>query len=215
MNALPSAPAKPRPPVLIGIAGFSGSGKTALARALRDRLGATLLPLDAYYRDLAHLAPDTRDRQNFDHPDALDLDLLLSQLGELVRGRPVDRPCYDFATHTRTSGFTEHIAPAPVVLVEGILALHFPQLRALFDLAVYVDTPSSVCLSRRIQRDTRERGRTELSVREQYAATAGPMAEQYVRPSATHASVVVDGAAPLRQAIGRVLGKLRHRRLLT
>ena len=205
----------PRPPVILGIAGFSGSGKTALARALRDRLGATLLPLDAYYRDLAHLAPGERDRQNFDHPDALDIDLLLQHLGELARGHPIDRPCYDFVTHTRKAGVTEHLEPTPVILVEGVLALHDPRLRAQFGLAVYVETPPSVFLSRRIQRDARERGRTESSVRQQYAATAGPMAEQYVRPSARHASVVVNGAAPLKQAIGRVLGKLRDRRLLS
>ncbi len=203
----------PRGPLIVGIAGCSGSGKTILARGLRDRLHARLLPLDAYYRDLAHFAPEQRDRTNFDHPDALESELLLAHLRELAAGRSIDRPCYDFATHTRTAE-TQRIEPAPVVLVEGILALHFPELRALFALALYVETSDALCLARRIRRDTHERGRTEASVREQYESTARPMAEQYVHPSAVHANLTVDGTEPPEQNVARVIHELECRRLL-
>ncbi len=198
----------PRRPPILGIAGCSGSGKTTLARELVRSLGAALLPLDAYYRDLSRMPADERDRQNFDHPDSLEVDLLIADVEGLAAGQPVLRPIYDFATHTRMSSTVERIDPAPVVIVEGILALHYPGLLERYDLPIYVHAPEEVCLARRIHRDVRERGRTEISVREQYHATTGPMAEQFVRPSARHASLRVEGTDDLDWSVEQVIRAL-------
>ena len=201
----------PRPPLVIGIAGCSGSGKTTLARELACELDATLLTLDLYYRDLGHMPPDERARQNFDHPDSLEAGLLCRHVQALAAGEPVEAPVYDFATHTRVTGRTERIEPASALIVEGILALHYDELRPLYDLSLYVDAPHEVCLARRIHRDVLDRGRTEASVREQFWATAHPMAERFVLPSATHASLHVDGCESLDWSVEQVLGTLRRR----
>ena len=195
-------------PLLLGIAGCSGSGKTTLAHELAGQLDATLLPLDLYYRDLSHLPAAARSTVNFDHPDSLEIDLLLRHLRQLMAGHPVDCPVYDFSSHTRSPGKTQPLAPAPVLLVEGLLALHFPDLRALFDLSVFVQAPDAVCLTRRIERDLRERGRTESSVREQFKRTTQPMADQFVLPSAAFASVTVDGTDSPAISVATVLSHL-------
>lgn len=208
------APASPEHPVLVGIAGPSGSGKTTLARQLCTTLGGTLLPLDAYYRSLDHLPIRERANRNFDHPDALESDLLVEQLRALAHGHAIDRPCYDFVHHTRKPGQTERIKPTACVVVEGILALHYPELRALFDLAIYVETPVELCLARRLDRDTRDRGRTAEAVREQFRLTTQPMAEQFVLPSAAHADLVVLGSDPVSFSLDRILAELRVRSLL-
>ncbi len=211
---MPPSPAQqrllPHRPLVLGIAGPSGSGKTTLARELVAPLGATLLPLDVYYRDLSHLPASDRASVNFDHPDSLEMPLLIEHLNHLVAGIPINRPIYDFTTHTRIRGQTSRVEPAPVLLVEGILALHDPALRALFDQSVFVHAPHSVCLLRRIHRDVRERGRTETSVREQFEHTTRPMADQFVLPSAAHASLIVDGTDSLDWSVQAVLGKLRQ-----
>ena len=132
----------------------------------------------------------------------------------LAGSRAIDCPVYDFATHTRLHGRTVRMEPAPVLLVEGILALHYPELRKLYDFSIYVDAPAAVCLNRRIARDIRERGRTEASVREQYEATTRPMADLYVLPSAAHASITVDGAVALDWPVEQILKHLHSLRLL-
>ncbi len=198
----------PHRPLILGVAGCSGSGKTTLARELTAQLGARLLPLDLYYRDLSDVPVAKRTQHNFDHPDSLESDLLLRQLDQLAAGKAIERPFYDFSTHTRVPDRSEHIEPAPVLIVEGILALHYPELRRRFDLSVFVHTPTAVCLARRIDRDVRERGRTEQTVREQFAATTLPMAEQFVLPSAAHASVTVEGTESLDWSIATVLHTL-------
>lgn len=198
----------PQRPLILGIAGASGSGKTRLGRELTTQLSALLLPLDLYYRDLSHLSADDRARQNFDHPDSLEVDLLLHHLDELTAGRSVDLPIYDFSSHTRLHGQTTRAHSAPVLIVEGILALHYPALRRHFDLSVFVQTPNAVCLTRRIYRDVRERGRTEATVREQFTSTTLPMAEQFVFPSAAHASVTVDGTESLDWSVASILHAL-------
>jgi uridine kinase len=190
--------------MILGIAGCSGSGKTTLARELTTLFDATLLPLDFYYRDLSHLAHVERTRQNFDHPDSLEHTLLIEHVNTLAGNRPIARPVYDFASHTRVPNQTESIAPAQVLIVEGILALHYGELRALYDCSIFVNAPHDVCLARRIHRDVRERGRTEASVRRQYEATARPMADLYVVPSATHASVTVEGTDSLDWSVAQV-----------
>jgi uridine kinase len=201
-------------PVLIGIAGCSGSGKTTLARELANQLNATLFPLDLYYRDLSHFPFDQRDKRNFDHPDSLESELFIEHIRSLAAGQTIQRPIYDFATHSRVAGAFEPVAPSRFVLVEGILALHYAELHPLYDFSIYVDAPNDVCLNRRIYRDMRERGRTEQSVRDQFAATAHPMAELYVLPSQTRATVTVSGTEALDWSLERVLGEMRRKSLL-
>jgi uridine kinase len=203
----------PSRPLVIGIAGCSGSGKTTLARELTSQLDATLLPLDFYYRDLAHLPPAERALQNFDHPDSIEEPLLIEHVQTLAAGQPIERPVYDFATHTRVANRTESITPTRVLLVEGILALHYDCLRALYDVSIYVNAPHDLCLHRRIHRDVRERGRTEACVIDQYNATARPMADLYVLPSAQHASLTVEGTDNLDWSVEQVLRYLHTHKL--
>lgn len=200
----------PQRPLIVGIAGCSGSGKTTLARELTMQLSATLLPLDFYYRCLSHLPPHQRALQNFDHPDSLEHLLLVHHVEELADGRSIERPIYDFTTHTRIPDRTETIPPAQVLIIEGILALHYPELRALYDFSIYVNAPDEICLNRRIYRDVRERGRTEESVRAQFEATAKPMADLYVLPSAKFASVTVEGTDALDWSIEQILQRLQQ-----
>ena len=202
-------------PTVIGIGGCSGSGKTTLARELACELEATLFPLDVYYRDLSQFPLDTRRKRNFDHPDALESELILQHLEGLSRGEAIERPVYDFSTHSRVPGKTDRVVPSAFVIVEGILALHYPELLPLYTLTVYVDAPHEVCLNRRIYRDVRERGRTEESVREQFHATAQPMAEEFVLPSQAHADLCVNGCEALDWSVEGVLSALRNRGLLT
>ena len=199
----------PQRPIVVGIAGCSGSGKTTLARELARELGATLFPLDLYYRDLSQFPLDARDKQNFDHPDSLESELFIEHIRELGEGRAIQRPVYDFSRHTRVAGKFEAMEPAPFLIVEGILALHYDELWPLYDFSIYVDAPNEICLNRRIYRDMRERGRTEESVRAQFEATARPMAEEYVVPSQARASVTVSGTEALDWSIERVLRGLR------
>lgn len=196
-------------PLIIGIGGCSGSGKTTLARELTAQMNARLLPLDFYYHDLSHLSPEERARQNVDHPDSIESELLTRHVEKLAEGAAIERPFYDFATHTRLRGVTETVRPASVLIVEGILALHYESLRRLYDFSIYVNAPHALCLMRRIHRDIRERGRTEESVREQYETTARPMADRYVVPSAVHASVTVEGTDALDWSMEQILTRLR------
>jgi uridine kinase len=181
---------------------------------LTTQLAATLLPLDFYYRCLGHLPPQERALQNFDHPDSLEHALLVEQVEALADGRPIERPIYDFTTHTRVPDRTETVTPTTVLIVEGILALHYPRLRALYDFSIYVNAPNQICLNRRIYRDMRERGRTEESVRAQFEATAKPMADLYVIPSAQHASITVEGTDALDWSVEQVLQSLHQLGLL-
>ena len=202
-------------PVLIGIAGCSGSGKTTLAQELARQLNATLFPLDLYYRDLSQFPLDMRDKRNFDHPDSLESELIIEHVRALAAGHTIRRPIYDFSTHSRVAGAFEPVRPTKFVLVEGILALHYPELHPLFDFSVYVDAPNEICLKRRIYRDMRERGRTEESVRAQFEATARPMADLYVVPSQHRASMIVAGTENLDWSIEQILRELNTRKLLS
>ncbi|HEY3746079.1 MAG TPA: uridine kinase [Gemmatimonadaceae bacterium] len=196
-------------PVVIAIAGCSGSGKTTLAHELARQLDATLFPLDLYYRDLSRFPLDSRHKQNFDHPDSLESELIIEHVRALAAGKPIQRPVYDFKTHSRVAGAFDPVIPANVVIVEGILALHYDELVSVYDFSVYVNAPNEICLKRRIYRDMMERGRTEQSVREQFEATARPMADLYVLPSAARASLVVEGTDALDWSVEQVLQKMR------
>jgi uridine kinase len=204
---------KPRP-ILIGIAGCSGSGKTTLASELATQLDATLFPLDLYYRDLSQFPLDQRDKRNFDHPDSLESELFIEHIRNLAQGKTIQRPVYDFSRHARVAGAFDALTPKRFVIVEGILALHYPELPPLYDFSIYVDAPNELCLRRRIYRDMRERGRTEESIRAQFEATARPMAEVYVLPSQTRATMIVSGAEDLDWSLESVLKALRTRDLL-
>ena len=196
-------------PCVIGIAGCSGSGKTTLALELARQLDATLFPLDLYYRDLSAFPLDTRHKLNFDHPDSLESELIIEHVRTLAAGRPIQRPVYDFKTHSRVHGAYDTLVPTNFVIVEGILALHYDELVPLYDFSIYVNAPNEICLKRRIYRDMLERGRTEQSVREQFEATARPMAELYVLPSAARATVTVEGTDALDWSVEQVLRKMR------
>jgi uridine kinase len=200
-------------PLVIGIAGCSGSGKTTLARELTTQLDATLFPLDLYYRDLSQFPLDSRHKLNFDHPDSLESELIIEHIRGLADGQPIQRPVYDFKTHSRVLGNFDTITPNSVVIVEGILALHYPELLPLYQFSIYVNAPNEVCLNRRIYRDMLERGRTEQSVRDQFEATAKPMADLYVVPSAVHATITVEGTDSLDWSVEQILQRLHQLRL--
>lgn len=176
----------------IGVAGGSGSGKTCVAEAIRDAMAgdAVLLDMDSYYRPLDHIPPAEREHTNFDHPDALDLPLLVEQVNALRAGRAIEKPAYDFTRHTRHAA-SVRVEPRPVIICEGILLLAFPELRTLFDIKVFVDVPDDIRFIRRLQRDLTERGRTLESVVAQYMATVRPMHLEYVEPSRRHADVIL------------------------
>lgn len=181
----------PSDPLLIGIAGGSGSGKTTIAEALVHSIaGVAFIQHDAYYRTFPHLSYDERSRLNYDHPDSLETELLVRHLQELRQGRSIQRPVYDFSQHLRSVQVVV-IAPAPVVVVEGILVLADRGLRDLLDLRVFVDTDPDLRLARRLERDIRERGRTVASVLDQYLTTVRPMHLEFVEPSKRHADLII------------------------
>lgn len=197
-------------PVVIGIAGGSGSGKTTVQRRIVDAFGRdriALLEHDAYYRDLSHQPPDVRATYNFDHPDALETDLMVTHLDALIAGRPIDKPTYNFNTHSRLPG-TERVLPHRVVIVEGILVLAEPELRARMDIKIFVDAPDDVRLMRRIQRDLEERGRPIKSVLRQYQRTVRPMHLEFVEPSKRTADVIIPRGGHNRVAIEMVLARV-------
>ena len=204
----------PFPPVAIGIAGCSGSGKTTLAAELARALGGIHFHLDNYYIDMAHLPLEERFRQNFDDPELIEVALLAPQVAALARGEAIDRPLYDFSAHTRVPGESVRVEPAPFLIVEGLFALHYPELLPLYQLRVYIDTPDALCFERRMKRDTEERGRTAEWVKRQYEATVRPASVAYVRPSAAHADLVIDGTGALDWKVERVMTELRARGLL-
>ncbi len=207
-------PLLPFPPVVLAIAGCSGSGKTTLAAELAQMLGGIHFPLDNYYRDLSHLAPAERMRENFDDPALIESSLLAAHVAALAQGQPIERPLYNFATHTRIQEQTETVPAKPFLLVEGLFALCYAELLPLYQLRVYVDTPDDVCFARRLKRDVDERGRTPESVYAQYDAAVRPSSLQFVRPSAAHADLTVDGSGALDWKVERVLTEMRRRGLL-
>lgn len=179
--------------LVIGIAGGSGSGKSTLIERLAGGPSAAavaVLPHDAYYLDRAAMPPAVRDALNFDHPDSLDNALFVRHIDELVDGRAVDVPVYDFHTHSRTAR-TRRVEARPVLLLDGILLLAVPEVAARLDLRVFVDTPADLRILRRLARDVSERGRTVEGVTEQYVRTVRPMHERYVEPGRSAAHVVI------------------------
>ena len=197
-------------PIVIGIAGGSGAGKTTIAQHLVDTIGGdvmTWLPYDAYYADLSAYAFAQRVQCNFDHPDAFDWALMNSQLESLLAGRTIALPVYDYADHNRSPDVVE-VAPAPIVVFEGILALYDAELRERFDLKVFVDTDADVRLIRRLQRDVRDRGRTPDSIMNQYMSTVRPSHQQFIEPSKRHADVIIPEGGHNDRALDVLLARI-------
>jgi uridine kinase len=198
-------------PVVIGVAGGTGSGKTTVANQILQRVGAehvAYIPHDAYYRDLSDLPSPQRARVNFDHPDSLETALLVTHLRDLRAGHTIEIPIYDFTTHTRTRR-TQRVEPAPVVLIEGILIFAEPELRELLDVKLYVDTDADVRFIRRLRRDVEERGRSVESICEQYLSTVRPMHLEFVEPSKRYADVIIPEGGFNEIAIEMVAARIR------
>ena len=179
--------------LIIGIAGGTGSGKTTVVRKIVESLPAgevVLLPQDSYYKDSSHVPAERRQSINFDHPDAFDWPLLSAQVAALRRGESIEQPVYDYLTCSRQPQ-TIHIEPREVVIIEGIMALFDPALRAMMDLKVFVDTDPDERLIRVIQRDMLERGRTAEAVMERYIRVLKPMHEQFIEPCKRYADLIV------------------------
>jgi len=196
-------------PFVLGIAGGSGSGKSTVVSRVEEIVGRgrlALLPLDNYYKDNP---PRKNGRVNYDHPDAFDLDLAVAHLRDLLAGRAVEMPLYSFKDHARLPE-TVRVEPAPVVVVEGILALYDPRLRELMDLKVYVDTDPDVRFIRRLRRDVAERGRTVESVIEQYLSSVRPMHLAFVEPTKRYADLIVPGGGMNTPALEALASRLRE-----
>jgi uridine kinase len=197
--------------MIIGICGGTGSGKTTVANRILETVSAdevVFIQQDLYYRNLKDMPLDYRNAANFDHPDAVDNELLINHLKKLRVGEPVELPVYDFRTHTRLPD-TTRINPRPIVIVEGILIFAEPRLLELMDIKVFVDTPDDIRFIRRLQRDIAERGRTVDSVIEQYLATVRPMHMQFVEPSKRHADVIIPEGGHNIVSIDLLSGKIR------
>lgn len=197
-------------PLVIGIAGGSGSGKTTVANIVLQRVGRhriAYLPHDAYYRDLTSLPVQQRKEVNFDHPDSLESELLIEHIKKLRNWEPVDLPVYDFTNHSRTSQ-TERVNPQRVILVEGILIFAEAQLRSMFDVKIFVDTDSDLRFIRRLQRDITERGRTTETVINQYLSTVRPMHLEFVEPSKRYADIIIPEGGLNEVAMDMVIARI-------
>ncbi len=182
-----------KPHILIGIAGGSGSGKTLVAQRIFDELGSdkvVIIQQDSYYKNLSHLTLGERKKQNFDHPDAFDHKLLISHLKDLLAGKYIDQPVYDYSIHSRTKE-TKRIGEHIILVLEGILILHDPEIRKLMDIKIYVDTDDDIRLIRRIRRDVNERRRSLESILDQYENSVRPMHRQFIEPTKRYADIII------------------------
>jgi uridine kinase len=198
-------------PHIIGIAGASCSGKTELAKRLAAALpGTAVVSLDSYYRSWNHLSLSEREQLNFDHPDALEWELLRRHLQAMAEGLAFEEPSYLFAHHTRGPE-TRLIQPSEFLIVEGLFVLYWPELREILNTTVFVEAAPEVSYRRRLARDVAERGRTPEFVRQQYERTVRPGAEQFVYPTRSYADLVVSGEQPLTESVAAVTAALPNR----
>lgn len=198
--------------IFIGVAGGSGSGKTTVAHNLVKAFkseDAVLVEQDAYYTELNHLTIEEKAKVNFDHPNSIEFELLREHLLKLSRGESIERPIYDFKTHSRKEE-TVSIHPSKIVIVEGILLFAVPEIRDLFDVKIFVDTDADEMLLRRIERDINERGRTFASVKNQYLNTVKPMYLEFCEPSKRYADVIIPRGGENKIAINMIIAKLKR-----
>ncbi len=199
-------------PIIIGVAGGTGSGKTTVTQEILRRVGQAriaYIPHDAYYRPLAHLPPNLREQVNFDHPDSLETDLLVEHLELWRSGQAIEVPVYDFTTHMRTAK-TVRVEPQRVALVDGILVFAEQRLREVFDVKLYVDADADIRFIRRLRRDIAERGRTMESVVKQYLDTVRPMHLDFVEPSKRYADVIIPEGGYNQVAMDMVVARIER-----
>ena len=191
---------------ILGIAGGTGSGKTYAVNSLLNEYpqnSVLAISMDSYYKDLSHINYKKRVEQNFDHPDSIDVSLLENHLKQASKGNKINIPIYDFSNHVRI-GETISISNAKIIIVEGIFALYFSQLRNLYTLKLFVDTPENIRLERRLVRDVKERGRSIKSIRDQYNSTVLPMHNKYVEPSKIFSDLILDGGDNINDIINKI-----------
>ena len=199
--------------IIVGIAGGTGSGKTSVTQAIIENLERTgihsiLLEQDSYYKRNDHLTYEQRTKLNYDHPDAIDFDLLEKHILALKDGKSIEKPIYDYTEHTRSSE-VEKVEPKEVIILEGILVLNDPALRDLMDIKIFVDTDDDIRIIRRIQRDIEERGRSLQSVIDQYKSTVKPMYHQFIEPTKRYADIIVPEGGENQVAIDLLVTKVR------
>ncbi|MDO4911982.1 MAG: uridine kinase [Lactobacillus sp.] len=199
-------------PVIIGITGGSGSGKTTIANAIANKIHEddriTMITQDSYYKDNTGIPMEERKKINYDHPDAFDTKLLVSQIDQLEHGQAIEMPIYDFTQHTRSEK-TVHVEPAEIIILEGILVLANEDLRNLMDIKIFVDTDDDIRFIRRLIRDMKERGRSLDSVITQYLATVKPMYHQFIEPTKRYADIIVPEGGANDVAIDMLTTKVR------
>ena len=191
---------------VLGIAGGTGSGKTYAVKGLLNEYpqnSVLAISMDSYYKDLSHINYKKRVEQNFDHPDSIDINLLENHLEQASKGDKINIPIYDFKNHVRL-GKTISISNAKIIIVEGIFALHFSQLRKLCTLKLFIDTPENIRLKRRLVRDVRERGRTIKSIKDQYNSTVLPMHDKYVESSKIFSDLMLNGEDNINDIINKI-----------
>jgi len=199
-------------PLLIGIAGGTGSGKSTVAKEIFQSLpgeNIAVIEQDSYYKDQSHLTLEERVKTNYDHPDAFDTELLIEHLKMLLSGKPIDKPIYDFEVHNRKKE-TIRVEPKDIIILEGILILAEPEIRNLLDIKIFVDTDADVRIIRRIARDIKERGRTIDSVIDQYMGVVRPMHLQFVEPTKRYADIIIPEGGYNKVAIDILIAKVKH-----
>ena len=197
--------------LLIGIAGASGSGKTLVSKNIYEKLGSdkvVIMQEDSYYKDLSEIPFDERTGKNFDHPDAFDHLLMQSHLKELVEGKSISHPIYDYKTHSRLKK-TRTVGPHSIIVLEGILIMNEPNLRDLMDIKVFIDTEPDICFIRRLKRDVFERARSVDSIINQYMETVRPMYFQFVEPSKRYADIIIPQGGKNAVAIDILTAKIK------
>ncbi|MBP9690487.1 uridine kinase [Candidatus Woesebacteria bacterium] len=198
---------------ILGIAGGTGSGKTTIAEKIGEHFGdrAVYIPHDRYYNDQSSKSMEDRQKTNYDHPQALETDFFISQLHELLSGKTIETPEYDFTKHTRKPDTTIPVSPAPLIIIEGILIFDSPELRELMDLKIFVDVPADIRILRRTKRDMEERGRTIDSCYDQYVSTARPMHALYVEPTKEYADIIIPRGGKNAKAVSTLIHTLEKR----
>jgi uridine kinase len=197
--------------ILIGIAGASGSGKTLVSKNIYESLGSekvVIMQEDSYYKDLSEIPFDERTGKNFDHPDAFDHALLISHLIQLLEGKSISHPIYDYKTHSRLKE-TKTVGPHRIIVLEGILIMNEPKLRELMDIKVFIDTEPDICFIRRLKRDIHERSRSVESVINQYMETVRPMYFQFIEPVKRYADIIIPQGGKNAVAIDILTAKIK------